>query len=374
MSLIEDITKMNDDKKVLKAGKLIVPKVSAEKLPEISSGGVGKEAIKPYKVKTGKKPDAPKPTEEKIKTFGDTVINIISDIKKEKIKESLISPVSTPMSLGEDDDYVAPDNYYSVFTKNGNKWSHYNDLDSASDAQVEKSDLLNRHGRGKVVVLKVPKKDAHWNHVDVDKFVTTRLAEIKTKKNAIVAPIGEVDYGDISSEKKRQDMVANQAKDVGLEDETIFKASDLNEDDWNWQNSENKYSYSIDKMGNVRILDNKTGKSVYIQGDDSAEVIRTIEKLEKSGDVSKLDYYLSQYETVMESLPLPSENELSSMDDNQFLDAMKKTYNIFDISMDNNKNYSAVMRGNPNVKVISSDRKAFLNDIGNATGTALYGK
>ena len=69
-----------------------------------------------------------------------------------------------------------------------------------------------------------------------------------------------------------------------------------------------QYSAEIDRFGNVEITDNDTGKSCYLQGDDSIDLRDTMEYMEDieypSGPFTcyemHLDVILSDYSDILE--------------------------------------------------------------------------
>lgn len=90
-------------------------------------------------------------------------------------------------------DEAASDVYFSVFAQNSDgSWSHYFDADDKEDAADSKREVI---GMGdKAVVIKVPKDQANWTHVNPDEFVKNHLAK-KAAPAPVAAPVEEAAHG-----------------------------------------------------------------------------------------------------------------------------------------------------------------------------------
>lgn len=65
---------------------------------------------------------------------------------------------------------------------------------------------------------------------------------------------------------------------------------------------EKRFNYEVDSLGHVNVTDAKTGKSIFLQGEDALELLGQLDMYGKSDE--QVQHILSQYQHVMESAPL----------------------------------------------------------------------
>jgi hypothetical protein len=99
--------------------------------------------------------------------------------------------------------------YYSVFSTDGSKWSHYFDAESEDDAKDEARSL--RNAGLKVKIFTVPQSEADWSRVDPNEFVMARLAKIA---NPIKEEYEERDESLYNEIKERFDRLMYSGEDI----------------------------------------------------------------------------------------------------------------------------------------------------------------
>lgn len=105
-----------------------------------------------------------------------------------------------------------------------------------------------------------------------------------------------------NSVKLREEINKELAERVELEMEALREevANELFNEDYE-DLDEAHYKYKEDKMGHYEIKDTKSGKSVYLQGDDAREFEKDIEKAKTQRQEQDI---MSQYSDVMEDYDL----------------------------------------------------------------------
>lgn len=114
------------------------------------------------------------------------------------------------------------------------------------------------------------------------------------------------------ADQSKYDAAFRKGKAQDAEEERTVEESTLVE----FNDSFDRYSYNEDPLGNVVVHDIQTGKLVYLQGEDAAELMGHIQinDLDLPQNAVKLQGLLGQYEHVMESINAEISEKLTRKD------------------------------------------------------------